>query len=315
MAKTPKPVTNGIAITVKVLQGKGLTKIPKQLHSPKGRMISSVRLRSHQFIKGLDGVLSKMKVDFTRLRPIRNVKEFYAILLEAHKRLQAKNIEAITATAWLGEGFVVVVDKHPTIKDLKKWSSQKYVLRMNEHLASKNSRALTLNGHFEKVDVKKSFWKIAQIYDVRLVQPGQKKGTQFFDAGTLASNTDNQFLPMRMEVKTRGAGKELPHQQAKFEEQLEKSPQGTKMTYSIEGEPGRHEIDLKDMVLIRDKLHPKRPLDEDFFSRVGVIAGMKPIVRIAPDANGRPYIRVKLPFDTDFMRHVIEHIMSDPKLL
>jgi hypothetical protein len=315
MTKTPRPVTKALAIVTKLIKGKSITKIPKQLSSPKGRVISSVLLRSQQFRKGLDAMFSMLKVDFTRLRPIHNVKEFYAILIEAHSRLKKKNIIAITPTALLGEWFQVFVEKHPAIIDLMNWASRKYVDSMNEQLASKNSRALTLNCFFDMIDVKKPFKKIVKIYDVRLKEPGHPKGREFIDLGMLASNADKQHLLMPMELKTRGAGGELPKQKAKFEERLMDSPEGTVMTFSIEGQPGVQEIALKDIVLIKDILNPKRSLEEDFLGRIGVIAGTKAIVRIAKDANGRPYIRVKLPFDSDLMRHLLEYIMIHPKLL
>jgi hypothetical protein len=299
MAKPARPFKASKTVAKNVsTKASGISNTPKQPRSHKGKLIVLPQLYSRKFQQRLQAA-----------SPNRDVKDLRGVLIKAFKSLKQKNIKSITSTAWLGEAFQVIVERHPVIIDLMEWTAGWYVRAINSRLGSLKVGIQILNGHLARVDVKSKFSNILMIHNVRLRRPGEDTGKEFFDTGMLASNTNNQHLPMNMEIKTRGAGKELPHQLGDFYDRLKASPPGTELIYSIVGQQGEKTIDIKDMILIVDK--QKRPLEEDFFSRIGVIAGNTPIIRKGRDARGRLYIRVKLPIDTDTIRRVLERMLRD----
>jgi hypothetical protein len=299
MGKPLKPIKGGLSIAKNVTKASGLTAVAKRPRAPKGKLVVIARLYSRKFLQRLQIA-----------NPNADVKDLRGVLILALKRLRQKNIQAITATAWLGEAFQVMVERHKVIQDLMKWSSGWYVRAINSRLGSLKAGIHILSGLFSPVTVKSKFNQPVRINNVRLKKPGEQVGQEFFDTGTLASNADGQHLPMNMEVKTRGAGKELPSQIGDFYDRLKASPPGTKLVYTVEGQPGERQIDIKDLILVLDK--QRRPLEEEFLSHIGVIAGKTPIVKTARDAQGRLYIRVKLPIDTDAIRRTLQKLLRDP---
>ena len=200
-----------------------------------------------------------------------------------------------------------------------------------------------MNAYYEIAGVTKPFTTIESVRDLRIRLPGQAQGIEGPDRGVLVGNADGQRIYVSTEFKTRGAKGELKRQLATRDDRLfggeeitEKTLQdfdayfvsrpkitpqggtfqipkneGTKLTYTIEGQIGIQQVDFENIILLRDARNAELSLPTDYLTKIGVAAGKRGSIKKATDAKGGEYVRIIVPVETDELRRVIIEMLRN----
>jgi hypothetical protein len=246
-----------------------------------------------------------------------DAKAFAAILNEARSALKHK---ALSIDSWLGKAWELIANRLPTVQRLEEYAVSQY-LRAVHRLANAPPSALTfINGYGEPAGIMGRFTKVERVYDMRIRRPGQDVGSEFVDRGYLISNSAGQKVFVSREYKTAGAAGDMRGQQGERDERFlyyrpgkggAREPEGSVLTYSVEGGQGGQSTNLENIILMRDEKQIHLPRQEDFFSRIGIIAGVRPKIAIADTKAGVKYIRVKYPYSTRLLRNVMERVLRE----
>jgi len=232
------------------------------------------------------------------------------VLVRAYRRLgKAK----VTATDWLGQAFEIIGPDLPELRVVEDAADGAFLGLVNGYIAQGKRGFAFTNGQGERVGVRSPFTSHEVIHNVRIRRPGQQTGTLYVDRGRFVRNRGDQALFMSREYKTRGASGELTEQITRRDPRLldEQHPDGTQLTYEVEGQKGTYTIDLKNVILVSGGESPALLRESGVFSRMGVRAGAKFRATIAKDQNGEPYVRIVVAVATDPLRKILEKVLRD----
>jgi hypothetical protein len=304
-----KALKSGAQAAAAVTKASGLSGAKAARRAPKGRVFPAAALLGPNFAAALTGV-APAGIRALREMGVQRLAEFKQVLIEAHKRL---NKARVTATDWLGETFEIIGADLPEVDYLRDRAVVLILSLVNQHTTGKKSGNVFVNGRRDAVAVKSPFRKRQRIRSCLIREAGQAQGHKYVDLGDLVSNADDQHLFVSTEFKTRGAGggllEQIAARDARIAEALAKK--GSKLVFTVEGETTPTEIDLDDIVFIRDRKNPALVSAPEVFSKIGVRAGSRFNVEIAKDAAGNDYIRIIVPVATDRIRKILEQLLRD----